>query len=183
MLLSLMYTVPCIWRVKTLTGPHSDTVQWRSQGGPVQFLMFGGLVIGSHGLVSSEQRTSRVTWAFRPHLAGHWRGRESWMFKDWQSKWLQMLILKECNRAICRYENTAQKMHWEQLIYLDVKLFKHCFSPKRRNDQWDLHLTCFSVFFEARWLKSHQGFLVSGECHWRINQWPQSDRKTAADSC
>lgn len=34
--------------------------------------MFGGLVIGSHGLVSSEQRTSRVTWALRPHLAGHW---------------------------------------------------------------------------------------------------------------
>lgn len=55
-----------------LTGPHSDMVQWRSQGGPVQFLMFGGLVIGSHGLVSSEHRTSRVTWALRPHLARHW---------------------------------------------------------------------------------------------------------------
>lgn len=55
-----------------LTGPHSDMVQWRSQGGPVQFLMFGGLAIGSHGLVSSEHRTSRVTWALRPHLAGHW---------------------------------------------------------------------------------------------------------------
>lgn len=49
-------------------------VQWRSQGGPVQFLMFGGLVIGSHGLVSSEHRTSRVTWTLRPHLAVHWAG-------------------------------------------------------------------------------------------------------------
>lgn len=60
------------WGINKLTGPHSDMVQWRSQGGPVQFLMFGGLVIGSHGLVSSEHRTSRVTWALRPHLAGHW---------------------------------------------------------------------------------------------------------------
>lgn len=62
-----------------LTGPHSDMVQWRSQGGPVQFLMFGGLVIGSHGLVSSEHRTSRVTWALRPHLAGHWKEAQEFM--------------------------------------------------------------------------------------------------------
>lgn len=60
----------------TLTGPHSDTVHWRSQGGPVQFLTFGGFVVGSHGRVSSEQRTSRVTWALRPHLAGHWMEKE-----------------------------------------------------------------------------------------------------------
>ena len=50
-LLPLMYgDMKSIQRVQTLTGPHSDTVHWRSQGGPVQFLMFGGLVMGSQGL-------------------------------------------------------------------------------------------------------------------------------------
>lgn len=135
MLLSLVYTVPCIWRVKTLTGPHSDTVQWRSQGGPVQFLMFAGLVIGSHGLVSSEQRTSRVTWALRPHLAGHWRGTESWWrFNDWQHKWLQMFIFKECNRVVYRYENTALKIQRAADLIGCKGVNQPCFSPKRRND-------------------------------------------------
>lgn len=68
----IIHTLSTFTAMNQLTGPHSDMVQWRSQGGPVQFLMFGGLVIGSHGLVSSEHRTSRVTWALRPHLAGHW---------------------------------------------------------------------------------------------------------------
>lgn len=79
------------WKcVQWQTGPHSDTVQWRSHGGPVQFLSLGGLVEGSHDLVSSEQRTSRVTCALRPHLARHWTKRKKRWTKrkkrlDWEN--------------------------------------------------------------------------------------------------
>lgn len=54
-----------------LTGPHMETVHWRSQGGPVQFLDDGGRVVSSHGLNSSEHLTSRVTKLLWPHFAGH----------------------------------------------------------------------------------------------------------------
>lgn len=91
--------------VKELTGPHSDTVHWRSQGGPVQFLTFGGWVMGSQGLVSSEQRTSRVTWALRPHLAGHWF-KEDVFYNYHQPRELnsENLILIYKNRL--KYKNT-----------------------------------------------------------------------------
>lgn len=54
-----------------LTGPHMETVHWRSQGGPVQFLDDGGRVVSSHGLTSSEHLTSRVIKPLWPHVAGH----------------------------------------------------------------------------------------------------------------
>ena len=54
-----------------LTGPQSETVHWRSQGGPVQSFSPTGLVLGSHSFSSSEQRMSRVTTLRSPHLAVH----------------------------------------------------------------------------------------------------------------
>lgn len=54
-----------------LTGPQSETVHCRSQGGPVQFFSPTGLVLGSHSFSSSEQRMSLVTTLRSPHLAVH----------------------------------------------------------------------------------------------------------------
>lgn len=59
----------------TLTGPQSETVHWRSQGGPVQFFSPTGRVLGSQSSSSSEQRMSLVTTLRSPHLAVHWRGQ------------------------------------------------------------------------------------------------------------
>lgn len=56
-----------------LTGPQSETVHWRSQGGPVQFFSPTGLVLGSHSFSSSEQRMSLVTTLRSPHLAVHYK--------------------------------------------------------------------------------------------------------------
>lgn len=57
----------------SLTGPQSETVHWRSQGGPVQFFSPTGLVLGSHSFSSSEQRMSLVTTLRSPHLAVHYK--------------------------------------------------------------------------------------------------------------
>lgn len=56
-----------------LTGPQSETVHWRSQGGPVQFFSPTGRVLGSHSFSSSEQRMSLVTTLRSPHLAVHYK--------------------------------------------------------------------------------------------------------------
>lgn len=62
---------PAPWPKSELTGPQSETVHWRSQGGPVQFFSPTGLVLGSHSFSSSEQRMSLVTTLRSPHLAVH----------------------------------------------------------------------------------------------------------------
>lgn len=58
-----------------LTGPQSETVHWRSQGGPVQFFSARGRALASHSFSSSEQRMSRVTTLRSPHRAEHWGQR------------------------------------------------------------------------------------------------------------
>lgn len=58
-------------RGPALTGPQSETVHWRSQGGPVQSFSPTGLVLGSHSFSSWEQRMSLVTTLRSPHLAVH----------------------------------------------------------------------------------------------------------------
>lgn len=61
--------IPCTPAL--LTGPHSETVHCRSQGGPVQFLASGCRLDASHDPSSSEHLTSRVTVPLSPHFAGH----------------------------------------------------------------------------------------------------------------
>lgn len=60
-----------------LTGPQSEAVQWRSQGGPVHGFSLLGLRDSSHRGASTEQRTSRFIVPGVPHRAEHCKGHRS----------------------------------------------------------------------------------------------------------
>lgn len=57
-----------------LTGPQSEAVQRRSQGGPVHAFSLLGLRDSSHRGASTEQRTSRFMVPGVPHRAEHCKG-------------------------------------------------------------------------------------------------------------
>lgn len=57
-----------------LTGPQSEAVQRRSQGGPVHTFSLLGLRDSSHRGASTEQRTSRFMVPGVPHRAEHCKG-------------------------------------------------------------------------------------------------------------
>lgn len=57
-----------------LTGPQSEAVQRRSQGGPVHTFSLLGLRDSSHRGASTEQRTSRFMIPGVPHRAEHCKG-------------------------------------------------------------------------------------------------------------
>ena len=65
-------------RPSGLTGPQSEAVQRRSQGGPVHTFSLLGLRDSSQRIASTEQRTSRFIVPCVPHRAEHCNGhRES----------------------------------------------------------------------------------------------------------
>lgn len=57
-----------------LTGPQSEAVQRRSQGGPVHGFSLLGLRDSSHRGASTEQRTARFIVPGVPHRAEHCKG-------------------------------------------------------------------------------------------------------------